>query len=490
MVDNCVLNKEFANRVNSDEQLKRVEGDPESKGDIDNIRTEEDVSHSVDPGNVPKREVEHGPAASQSWETLCSSEGGYAGSDGELSGSLGPGRLYVQTTDVNIVNTVRHVSWSLRSTVRTRSTTQRLQTVDEESALALLNKPCPNYSVKCSEILKFIIKNPQTSDLKISLYMVASEGVALLKPFPTSVVEESIDGAIALTLINEEVPSVQLMQHYLKDLEQYRVSDTVVNLLHWLLVYEKEPKIMHIPSECFYSIFQKVKNGVNYQQPTHVFKLMYPRFSTAECKWRALKQGRNSTFAFYGDCLKVMHSIVHLGFYPLVYSEGLHGLGMYFYTDLQHCLEKTGDEGWCWGKSELGGQLKTVLVVEILGHPDCRTYNEYKAMTSEQKALTSGDASQELNCCFVPRAELVRIRYVLIFVQKQSKVRPAVIALRPKRTLRDWIIENKKRCLVIGSSLLIFGITAHYIYNKNIHPEVTGVVVTKIAPLTSPVSTV
>ncbi|XP_024217916.1 uncharacterized protein [Halyomorpha halys] len=366
-----------------------------------------------------------------------------------------PGRYLVET-EVNFMTA--NLSLSMRRTVRTRLSSHQRPTVDPETALALITKPCVNYKIKAREILKFIKSNPETSDLKITFYMAACDSRTALKPYPTPVVEETDIGQESLNLVNEEIPSVKLLMLILNDLNEAKTSNPVIAILHWLLILLPEPKLKHLPPETFHSIFEKVERAVNFQAPTHVFKMMFNRASSMETTWQAKKGERKSYFAFYTDSLEKMHSIIHLGFYPaLMQYKGNIGPGIFFYVDLKHCLDCAAQSsGWGWGKSELGIEMRVVLVAEFLEDSDTKLFNESQEGFQEQKALTAGsDEEEDLICYYVARPDEIRIRYVLVYVQTAAKILPCIVPVRQKNLI-NWLGDHKASLLIGGSLALTF----------------------------------
>lgn len=382
-----------------------------------------------------------------------------------------PGRYLVET-EVNFMTA--NLSLSMRRTVRTRLSNHQRPSIDPETALALITKPCVNYRIKAREILKFIKTNPETSDLKITFYMAACESRTTLKPYPTPVVEETDIGQESLSLVNEEIPAVKLLMLILKDLSEPKTSNPVIAILHWLLILLPEPKLKHLPSETFHTIFDKVERAINFQAPNHIFKLMFNRASPMETTWQAKKGNKKSYFAFYTDSLEKMHSIIHLGFYPaMMQYKGNIGPGIFFYPDLKHCLDiASQSSGWGWGKSDLGIEMKVILVAEFLEGPETRLFDESKeGFTIERKALTAGsDIEDEVMCYYVGRPDEIRIRYVLVYVQTAAKVLPCIIPVRQK-TLINWIGEHKTS-LLIGGSLALTFVTRNYVYIQSL---ITGI---------------
>lgn len=299
----------------------------------------------------------------------------------------------------------------------------------------IFDKEC--YNSMCIDLLKFIKTDPEVADLKLSMYITACENLCFLQPFPSHLIPGDKQVFSVISNINEEIPSIELLILYLKN---KKLSQRVVSLLHWLLIPQGETRIKYISATTLNEKLQKVGLALNFDEPSHVFKIMTSRLSRLVCNWKAVKAEERTTFSFHGGELYSMHTLLNTGFHPLLFSND----ELYVTQDLKHCLDMIRGDGWTWGKSKLGVQMKAVLLVEHL--------EEATRLPNEQtiKALppTEGSASDFV----LSRPDLARIRYVLLYVQKESK--QIIPTIHSTETAR-W--KNSTKSMFILASIVILG---------------------------------
>lgn len=333
-------------------------------------------------------------------------------------------RQYFSCGDIEILN--KHAS--------------RVTLSDEELLKRI--KPCQDYENKIKELNKFIGKNLEAADLKINLYVTACNKHCL-SPYPSYIIEESAIGMESLVLINDFIPPVGLLKHYLKGTNKFTPNEHVINVLHWLLITFSEPSFTKTDNQNFQKILSKVEHLTNMKLPNHIFVLKYKRIS--EGLWLTEKSNVGSKFAFLPLSIEYAHSIVHLGVHPQIYTEGKHGLGIYLTTDINCCLECSAAQ-WVWGKSILGIETQLILLVEFINHSCVITYEENKALCKEQNSLE--EAVNNGIFYFLPSHKFIRVRYVMLYVKTPSSMKS-----KPIEKFKELDVLYKRTILYLTLTL-------------------------------------
>ncbi|KAF6205649.1 hypothetical protein GE061_019822 [Apolygus lucorum] len=341
--------------------------------------------------------------------------------------------------------------------------------IKEEDALKAI-KPCQNLERKTYEVLRQLEQDPQMVDFKISLFITACNNVRL-KPFPDHIVDESPEGMQGLLLINDLIPPVEVLLQSIRRNNKFQLNDQVINLIHWLTVQLRQPKLHAIPQENYDSVFQRVEFAINVEDPTHVFKIMVNNLSSNHLQWQAARGKHSTKFAFYGARVEHIHSLVHLGLYPFQKVAGPLGHGIYLTSDLKSCLESS-PPSWVWGKSTMGTQLQTVAVVEFISsNPKVVCYRDKNKPCSREAACHGKPYHY-----YVPYNNLIQARYLLIFVKDSHKIQTNALHFytKQKETREAW-----RKIFLIGGYLALCFVSWKSLRNSD-NPSIWYIIMEKL----------
>lgn len=261
------------------------------------------------------------------------------------------------------------------------------------------------------------------ADLLCSLFASALQSYkrdSVLRPFPASYTRHDCKDFEALLSDASKLPN-------LRDLLQasgHRDSRTW-DLVSWIL----SSKVLAIHS-AGKSEFEKIRK-LTCAPPTPIvpapdflFEVEY--FDPANAKFYKTKGERELIYAFHGSRLENFHSIIHNGLHCHLNKTSLFGEGTYLTSDLSVALLYS-PHGLGWQHSLLGPSLSCVAVCEVIDHPDvkCQAKKKDSQEIDRRRARARHSEGGDVPPRYfvVTNDQLVRVKYLLVYSQKQPKSR-------------------------------------------------------------------
>lgn len=203
------------------------------------------------------------------------------------------------------------------------------------------------------------------ADLKLSLFISAAKCYKkdfLVNPFPTfyinnqtkdfdklvmqhllyiylelNIVDSSRFQFLQVDDIEKIPPLEELIVVLMADFgNEELLSDSVINLLHWILIEYLKYDVQTIPKSAHSEILSLSKSTGKYQLPSHIFQINYRKTSAAEKKFHQLKLGMDTKFAYHGTKFYCMYSILNYGLQQHLNKTSLFGNS---HTCLNHQLK-------------------------------------------------------------------------------------------------------------------------------------------------------
>ncbi|XP_069851267.1 protein mono-ADP-ribosyltransferase PARP16 isoform X5 [Dipodomys merriami] len=158
--------------------------------------------------------------------------------------------------------------------------------------------------------------------------------------------------------------------------------------------------------------------------PDFLFEIEY--FDSANAKFYETKGERDLIYAFHGSRLENFHSIIHNGLHCHLNKTSLFGEGTYLTSDLSLALIYS-PHGHGWQRSLLGPILSCVAVCEVIDHPDvkCQTKKKDSKEIDRGRARVRHSEGGDVPPKYfvVTNNQLLRVKYLLVYAQKQPKSR-------------------------------------------------------------------
>ncbi|XP_053449201.1 protein mono-ADP-ribosyltransferase PARP16 isoform X3 [Nycticebus coucang] len=241
------------------------------------------------------------------------------------------------------------------------------------------------------------------ADLRCSLFASALQSYkrdSVLRPFPASYARHDCKDFEALLADASKLPN-------LKDLLQ---SSGEKDKWAWDL-FEKIQKLTGAPH-------------TSVPTPDFLFEVEY--FDPANTKFYETKGERDLIYAFHGSRLENFHSIIHNGLHCHLNKTSLFGEGTYLTSDLSLALIYS-PHGHGWQHSLLGPILSCVAVCEVIDHPDvkCQTKKKDSKEIDRRRARIKHSEGGDIPPKYfvVTNNQLLRVKYLLVYSQKQPKSR-------------------------------------------------------------------
>ncbi|KAF4081389.1 hypothetical protein AMELA_G00160660 [Ameiurus melas] len=287
--------------------------------------------------------------------------------------------------------------------------------------------------------------DPVAADLRCSLFVSAVQNYkrdSVLRPFPPRYLRGEIKDFEELQKDVSSLPSI-------RDLVRLESGDGDhhLALVHWVLS-SKSFDIKTIQKEEWARLSQMTQNaGVSSPVPDFLFELEY--CEQMNSKFEKTRAGRDLIYAFHGSRLENFHSIIHNGLHCHLNKTSLFGEGTYLTSDLSMAfLYSPHGNGWC--DSVLGPVLSCIALCEIIDHPDVKCQVKKKDSENlDRKRLRArnsegGDVPEKY--FVVTNNELLRVKYLLVYSQKRSRIRHA------QRT--SWLVRHHF-AIMMGLYLLL-----------------------------------
>uniref|UniRef100_W8BMA0 Mono (ADP-ribose) polymerase PARP16 n=1 Tax=Ceratitis capitata TaxID=7213 RepID=W8BMA0_CERCA len=258
--------------------------------------------------------------------------------------------------------------------------------------------------------LRFLLESDLIAcDAKWTLFVAAALSYRYdtqLKPFPPRFV--SPDGSLdidALISVINDTPKLRVILQNIVD-ENYEEFDAyVLDLLHHVLVVQREPMLHLVDDNDFDVILRNMQQSAELPKPTHVFRVSnMPLIHEAieEEPNIYIDNGHPPKLAFYGnrlDCFFAM--LTQAGTYKQVPHHAENAgddvdVPLKLSTDLKVALQHSPN-GAGWGASSCGSMISCVAICEFENHPG------YVLGNTENSIIE------------VRKPELVLIRYLLFY---------------------------------------------------------------------------
>lgn len=210
----------------------------------------------------------------------------------------------------------------------------------------------------------------------------------------------------------EQIPSLEeLLVIYFADFDDKKLlTDSVIDLLHWILIEYLKYDVETIPKSSHSDILALSKSSGKLQMPSHVFKINYRASSAAEKRFNQLRVGNKTKFAFHGTKFYCAYSILNYGLQQHLNKTGLFGEGLYFAFELQVSL-LFSQSVTSWPKSKLGDLVSCVAICEYI---DDTNYTKIRKENAKNSDIPH-------SYLLITNNEIVRVRYLLIYGTNKPK---------------------------------------------------------------------
>ncbi|XP_070498633.1 protein mono-ADP-ribosyltransferase PARP16-like [Chironomus tepperi] len=328
---------------------------------------------------------------------------------------------------------------------------------------------------KLQDIKNFIQKDLLAADLKLSLFISAAKCYKkdfLVNPFPAFYIKNHIKDFDKLAEDLDQIPPLEellllLIAEFGSD---QLLSDTVINLLHWVLIEYLKYDVQTVHKSKHEEILLLSKSTGKYQVPNYIFQINYKNTSAAERKFNQLKFGNTTKFAYHGTKFYCMYSILNYGLQQHLNKTALFGEGLYFSYELQ-VSQLFSQSVLSWNRSKLGELISCTAVCEYIDDP---LYTKIRKENAKNSDIPQ-------NYLLITNNEIVRPRYLLIYGSNKPTLKKSISAnvvnnsielIDEPRTFLTWCRRNP---LIVSAAiylLLLFlvGLSSHRSFDhyKNI----------------------
>lgn len=265
---------------------------------------------------------------------------------------------------------------------------------------------------KEKELLDVIQSDLLGCDLKLSLFI--SSQLYLFEsccvPFPPKFIK---DGQKQINELSELLNNIPDFDSILSGKE--KLSDDVIELLYWLFIELKGPKLESVPREDFHDILSKSKQVQQVPTPTHIFSVTYWEGSTTEARFQEHAAEFPTAYAFHGTKLQNFHNIIHHSLQQHLNKNSLFGEGLYLSTEMNVSLPYSRN-GTGWNKSILGPTLAAVALCEYIDHP-------VSVIKCSKEVKKKTDLPEKY--VIVQNNDIVRVRYLVVYATGRRKQQEA-----------------------------------------------------------------
>ncbi|XP_039075717.1 protein mono-ADP-ribosyltransferase PARP16 isoform X3 [Hyaena hyaena] len=241
------------------------------------------------------------------------------------------------------------------------------------------------------------------ADLRCSLFASALQSYkrdSVLRPFPASYARHDCKDFEALLADASKLPNLKELLQSSGD-KDIRARD----------LFEKIQKLTGAPHSPV-------------PVPDFLFEIEYS--NPADAKFYETKGERDLIYAFHGSRLENFHSIIHNGLHCHLNKTSLFGEGTYLTSDLSLALIYS-PHGLGWQRSLLGPILSCVAVCEVIDHPDvkCQVKKKDSKEIDRRRARIKHSEGGDIPPKYfvVTNNQLLRVKYLLVYSQKQPKSR-------------------------------------------------------------------
>ncbi|XP_062062125.1 protein mono-ADP-ribosyltransferase PARP16 isoform X1 [Lepus europaeus] len=260
------------------------------------------------------------------------------------------------------------------------------------------------------------------ADLRCSLFASALQSYkrdSVLRPFPASYARHDCKDFEALLADTSRLPNLKELLQSSGDNDK-RAWD----LVSWIL--SSKALTIHSAGKAEFEKIQKLTGAPHTPVPAPDFLFEIEYFDPANAKFYETKGERELIYAFHGSRLENFHSIIHNGLHCHLNKTSLFGEGTYLTSDLSLALIYS-PHGHGWQRSLLGPILSCVAVCEVIDHPDvkCQTKKKDSKEIDRRRARIKHSEGGDIPPKYfvVTNNQLLRVKYLLVYSQKQAKSR-------------------------------------------------------------------
>nr|XP_035943094.1 protein mono-ADP-ribosyltransferase PARP16 isoform X3 [Halichoerus grypus] len=280
------------------------------------------------------------------------------------------------------------------------------------------------------------------ADLRCSLFVSALRSYkrdSVLRPFPASYARHDCKDFEALKSWHQMCFEIQMLPDFtkladasklpnLKDLLQSSGDKDIRarDLVSWIL--SSKVLTIHSAGKSEFEKIQKLTGAPHTPVPVPDFLFEIEYSNPANAKFYETKGERDLIYAFHGSRLENFHSIIHNGLHCHLNKTSLFGEGTYLTSDLSLALIYS-PHGLGWQRSLLGPILSCVAVCEVIDHPDvkCQMKKKDSKEIDRRRARIKHSEGGDIPPKYfvVTNNQLLRVKYLLVYSQKQPSSRPS-----------------------------------------------------------------
>ncbi|KAG9341897.1 hypothetical protein JZ751_018214 [Albula glossodonta] len=269
-----------------------------------------------------------------------------------------------------------------------------------------MQPPLPPATVR--ELVRSCLhRDPVAADLRCSLFVAAALSYkrdSVLRPFPPRYINGDNKEFEALLADVNSLPGVRELVRQGPGEGEHHLA-----LMHWVLS-SKNFAVKTLQKEEYARIRELTEcAGSSPPVPDFLFELEY--CDQMNARFEKTRGERDLLYAFHGSRLENFHSIVHNGLHCHLNKTSLFGEGTYLTSDLSMAVLYS-PHGNGWRESLLGPLLSCIAMCEIIDHPDVKA----RARNSE-----GGEVPEKY--FVVTNNQLLRVKYLLVYSQKQHRTR-------------------------------------------------------------------
>ncbi|XP_024423644.2 protein mono-ADP-ribosyltransferase PARP16 isoform X1 [Desmodus rotundus] len=271
-------------------------------------------------------------------------------------------------------------------------------------------------------VREVVARDSLAADLRCSLFTSALQSYkrdSALRPFPASYARHDCKDFEALLADAGKLPNLKELLQSSEDKDKW-----AWDLLNWIL--SSKVLTVHSAGKSEFEKIQKLTGAPHTPVPVPDFLFEIQYSDPANAKFYETKGDRDLIYAFHGSRLENFHSILHNGLHCHLNKTSLFGEGTYLTSDLSLALIYS-PHGHGWQRSLLGPILSCVAVCEVIDHPDvkCQTKKKDSKEIDRKRARIKHSEGGDIPPKYfvVTNNQLLRVKYLLVYSQKQAKSR-------------------------------------------------------------------
>ncbi|XP_065836845.1 protein mono-ADP-ribosyltransferase PARP16-like [Oscarella lobularis] len=272
-------------------------------------------------------------------------------------------------------------------------------------------------------LLAALEDDPSAADFAISAFqsaLLSYRHDSILRPFPPQYMQGEERDISSVKSVASRLPSVVDLK---KQLRNGTADPDTIDLVSWLL-FDCRPscRLRTAHLSAFKDIQKKTGRSSYAIQPSYVVELLWSESSSlggegAGSQFSRLSQTHGTFYAYHGSRVENFHSILRYGLISHLNKNSLFGVGTYLSTDLSVCMPYS-PIGQSWTQSELGRLMSCVAICEVVNHPQLKS-GRIQARKSEGGEMVDDKVPDKYY--IVGNNEFLRVKYVLVFADKDSK---------------------------------------------------------------------